>query len=467
MSQSSVAPLIFKPAALDRTSRSLHDPVLRHLTQSKATWARRAVNTSLLCVVGVLLYITHTELEQSTLSEVREYYFSKPTRPANPYASEGYLSVNESDPHANRWHPYSDEPAPALWASVLRASWRDAGPTRKSEIGGRWHEESTGPDSRDWDDAAWARNRTVIVVGDSTSRMNLKYLCEMAGEPFVELDWDHPFSPSPPTEPLQDDYMETSLRDSSGKPSGMPVTPAGNPNTHQAHYCYVPGVDLLVMQIFNFGLDEDGFWKWRKTYTPPYKMEDRISYLAKGYMDRAAAIAGRNPSPDLVYLSSALWDSAKFQREDIVLDQSTKHPLSTERIMWYRQRVRSVLVTARRAFPSSSIKWISNSYPHKPSNGWFFENFEDNKSNKRPAQSEIRLEQMQAAARSAITELGDATPEEVEVLSEVTICPWGRMLLGYEDWQIDDLHPTLLPAGYLWADMLMYDLREAVLSPAA
>jgi hypothetical protein len=86
---------------------------------------------------------------------------------------------------------------------------------------------------------------------------------QMAGEPVVELDWDHPFSPSPPTEPLQDDYMETSLRDSSGKPSGIPVTPAGNPDTHQAHYCYVPGVDLLVMQIFNFGLDEDGFWKWR------------------------------------------------------------------------------------------------------------------------------------------------------------------------------------------------------------
>jgi hypothetical protein len=42
----------------------------RGMRQSKATWTRRAVNTSLLCVVGVLLYITHTELEQSTLSEV-------------------------------------------------------------------------------------------------------------------------------------------------------------------------------------------------------------------------------------------------------------------------------------------------------------------------------------------------------------------------------------------------------------
>jgi hypothetical protein len=58
-------------------------------------------------------------------------------------------------------------------------------------------------------------------------------------------------------------------------------------------------------------------------------MEDRISYLAKGYMDRAAAIAGRNPSPDLVYVGSALWDSAKIQREDIALEQATQRPLST------------------------------------------------------------------------------------------------------------------------------------------
>jgi hypothetical protein len=75
---------------------------------------------------------------------------------------------------------------------------------------------------------------------------------------------------------------------------------------------------------------------------------------------------------------------------------------------------------------------------HSPSNGWFFQNDANNKTGKRPAQSEIRLEQIQAAARSAITELGDADQEEVRVLSEVEICPWGRMLLGYEEFQVDE-----------------------------
>jgi hypothetical protein len=125
--------------------------------------------------------VIHAAIRFLTRISSRRYYFLKQSRPASPYASEGYLSVNESNPHANRWHTYSDEPAPALWASVLRASWRDAGPTRKSEIGGTWHEESTGPDNKQWHDAEWARNRTVIVVGDSLSRMNLNYLCEVSG----------------------------------------------------------------------------------------------------------------------------------------------------------------------------------------------------------------------------------------------------------------------------------------------
>jgi hypothetical protein len=57
-------------------------------------------------------------------------------------------------------------------------------------------------------------------------------------------------------------------------------------------------------------------------------MEDRISYLAGGYVERAAAVTGRDASPDLVYIGSTLWDSAKFQREDIRDGQSTEDPLS-------------------------------------------------------------------------------------------------------------------------------------------
>jgi hypothetical protein len=89
--------------------------------------------------------------------------------------------MSQSDAHANRWHPYNAEPAPALWASVLRTSWRDVPSTHQSSIGGNaWHEEPLGPDKREWNDAIWARNRTIVVVGDSLTRFGLEYLCEVS-----------------------------------------------------------------------------------------------------------------------------------------------------------------------------------------------------------------------------------------------------------------------------------------------
>jgi hypothetical protein len=77
----------------------------------------------------------------------------------------------------------------------------------------------------------------------------------------------------------------------------------------------------------------------------------------------------------------------------------------------------------------------------KPSDGWFFIDSPDQSGKpggQRPAQCVIRLEQFQSAARSAITELGDATLEEARLLREVEICPWGKMLRGYEAYQVDE-----------------------------
>jgi hypothetical protein len=99
----------------------------------------------------------------------------------------------------------------------------------------------------------------------------------MAGESIVEIKWDHPFSPPFPEEPVQEDptYLGNVAIVGPVRRSGMPlITDAGSPRNHQAHYCYIPGVDLLAIHVMNFGLDEEGFW------------QDRVSCL------------GRSPSLD-------------------------------------------------------------------------------------------------------------------------------------------------------------------------
>lgn len=39
---------------------------------------------------------------------------------------------------------------------------------------------------------------------------------------------------------------------------------------------------------------------------------------------------------------------------------------------------------------------------------------------------------------------------------------WGARILGTSVWFRDDMHPQPLPGNYLWSNMIMHHLREAV-----
>ncbi|WVQ92967.1 hypothetical protein IAU59_000029 [Kwoniella sp. CBS 9459] len=481
----------------------------------------------------------------------------------NPYDQPGYVSISPTDPHLNRWTPFTTKPAcqaPALLASVLRENWKLQPAPGGSEVRapeGWWNveDDGDGPDGRGrgWEDVEWAKGKTVLVMGDSVTRFNVKYLCEMAGEPLREIGWNHPWSPpkpdTPPPKPLSETVPE-SLEDLAASPpstygrhrhshrlkrphrrnsltpdttkrsssslhtetenaasssaSGNGTTNAsgdlgtgqepllkraapheGDKDGYMGHYCHLPGIDLMVIQVFNFGLDEKNFWAMRDDFVPPYTVEDRLSQLAIPYLQ-----AANRPSaaPELTYVGSALWDTTRWMKEDAEAGRDIAEPTSRERILWYRARVRQVLLHTRDLFPRTSLKWLSHHYPLRAMSGWFFDTSGGSSSARpsRPQQKLNRLFPLQQAARSAIFDLDDDVSDvvgedgsddiskqafafggtldedEKRVLRDVGIANWGDLMLGLEDYQKDDLHQLLLPGGYLWADMMLYDLREAV-----
>lgn len=63
------------------------------------------------------------------------------------------------------------------------------------------------------------------------------------------------------------------------------------------------------------------------TYSPPYKVEDRIT-LARAYMDKVGAVSNRSTEPDIFLVASALWDSAKFQADDLKENKVAEAPLT-------------------------------------------------------------------------------------------------------------------------------------------
>lgn len=145
---------------------------------------------------------------QSVTSSLAADSSSEMLRPTSvacsPYDQPGMLVYDKDDTHANRWHPFAGmreddstrlantsdpssntqdacaQPAPALAASFLRASWAAVPPSKEPSIGMGWAKAPLGPDGREWEDVEWARNRTIVHIGDSISRFKSKYICEVS-----------------------------------------------------------------------------------------------------------------------------------------------------------------------------------------------------------------------------------------------------------------------------------------------
>jgi hypothetical protein len=49
---------------------------------------------------------------------------------------------------------------------------------------------------------------------------------------------------------------------------------------------------------------------------------------------------------------------------------------------------------------------------------------------------------------------------DAAAFGDIGFIPWGEKVLGTQEYQIDDLHQMMFPASYVWADMMLYELRK-------
>lgn len=115
-------------------------------------------------------------------------------------------------------------------------------------------------------------NRTILLVGDSIDRNNIQYACYLLqGEHGIVLP-DTPLWPQP----------EISITN--------PGPNSWQPNEYSARSfptsCHIASIDLMIVNVFHFGLDEDTYFGWKDQYGPPYKTEDRIRQIALPLADK-------------------------------------------------------------------------------------------------------------------------------------------------------------------------------------
>lgn len=68
--------------------------------------------------------------------------------------------------------------------------------------------------------------------------------------------------------------------------------------------------------------------------------------------------------------------------------------------------------------------------------------------------------------RPHLTKISSSYKNEVavdlELEKRLILDPWGTLLLGQEEFTVDGMHPTALPAAWLYGNMLLDKLRRVV-----
>ncbi|SGY20566.1 BQ5605_C016g08095 [Microbotryum silenes-dioicae] len=399
-----------------------------------------------LSFVVLLTYLVPSSTPYTMGSAASALLFHKSTK-CEPYSAFGALYTDTHDPDANRWVPFDEKCQAPNFLSKLR------------------NDQTTA-------DFSWLRNRTALIIGDQISREHVENFCILMGKESEVIRDDHKYNPGNaifrmPAKAQHLGERPSRIAARSSKSAGRSLR-----DTSRPRMCYIPQYDFMLVSIFNFGLDQEDFWRDSEApqYVAPGMFEHRLADVVEPVV-RALRADGRASAPDFVEVTSGVWDLARWAQQDITAQQDTAGPLAKDRVTWYRFRVGQALEKVRKMFPDAKAKtWRTLHYPldAQAEREYFFEKIAPRQRNSTalpepPFFSHARINQLDEAVRSLLlpTEIGDLSLEAPH--PDFRLNEWGTMLKGHEAHQLDRIHGDPLPGGYLWADVMLYELWRGVM----
>ncbi|KAK4047959.1 hypothetical protein OIO90_005997 [Microbotryomycetes sp. JL221] len=376
-----------------------------------------------------------------------------------PFSSFGTLIVDDHDADKNQWVPFDPTCSPPAFMAKLReqSHMADLGLTNLN--GG-------SSLNKNKEDFAWLRHRTALIIGDSVSREHVENFCQLLGEESEAIRPGHKYA-------VQDTPKRaaTKAHHVSDKPSRL-NSRAIVRDSARPRMCYVPQYDFLLVSVLHFGLDQEDFWRDRNMpqYTSPGNFEHRLSDIIQPMMNAIRA-DGRPAAPDYVEVTSGAWDLARWAEQDVASGSETTSGLTQDRVTWYRFRVGQVLDKVRKAFPNAKVKtWRTM---HYPTDQFAEKDYFMDKISKRNLSSTIeqpffphnRIYQLDQAVRTLMTSahVDIASSGHVPPYGDFRISEWGPILKGHQAHQLDRLHGDPLPGGYVWSDIMLYELSRGII----
>lgn len=308
---------------------------------------------------------------------------------------------------------------------------------------------------------AFLTNRTVLMIGDHQVEFTLvTHFCTLTGHTVQAVDRSHPWGSSLDLVPPKHGF--TPLKNT------FPL----------AHYCYLPEYDFLLTSVYSYGADTSETWRGEELYNAPGLFEDRVTDLYKPYMRDMASKSLTSPNlplprkqaePDLILFNSGMWDLARWARLDIDGGVGLLENLSEQRVMWWRSRMVDMLNSLRKAFRHTRIVWRDTAYmlASEASTVEAFLGIEREQRKNHPLYHANRIAQLNQAQRAALEPHGDDVAKgersrNNRMPNGIVGLNFAQVLLGQDQISKTPLAPSQLPAGALFAEMLMWHLKDAV-----
>lgn len=395
----------------------------------------------------------------SSSSGPRRGYLSTPSGRCDPFSLPGWVdwSIGTNDLPAWRTFDPACSTSNLLGMLISTLNIQQADPSKIAP-----HAAHTLPSSSSVEELSmFFKNRTVLMIGDHQVDQSLvSHFCSLTGHTIQTVDKSHVWGKS-----------------LNSVPPKHGLTPIKN-NAPLAHYCYLPEYDFLLTSVYSYGADMSDAWRNEDIYNAPGLFEHRVTDLFEPYMRHLSSSLATSPAlplprekaePDLIVFNSGLWDLARWARQDIDTGVGLLENLSEERIMWWRSRMIDMLGSVRKAWQNTRIVWRNTAYPlaSEASTVEAFLGIEGEQRKNHPLYHANRIAQLNHAQKSALDVHGDDVVKgersrSARMPKDVVALSFAEVFMGQDQHLLNPLAPSQLPCGALFAEMLLWHLRDAV-----
>ncbi|CAD6565265.1 MAG: hypothetical protein CYPHOPRED_005355 [Cyphobasidiales sp. Tagirdzhanova-0007] len=419
----------------------------RNITITSGRWRTRRHLSIVLALLALSLLIYSTAHKSA-----RHYLTRQSTSTScNPYIVSGNFHADYSEPSNNYWEPIDAATCRApQYVKQLRAG--------------------------DYKGMEWMQNRTVVLLGDSIERDHVNLFCSILGKEAETIKGKHPLAVAAGIS----DSMESNERKKKDRASRIAFK--GMQESTLPKLCYVKELNFMLVNMYHFGLDEQGYWQALDQFHGPGSIEERFETQFGPFISKLRSDY-RASAPDLIEISSGMFDLAKWAKEDIAGEQNTEDELSADRLAWYESRVSRFMEVTTASFPAAIKVWRGVTHPEDQAAelDYFNDRFGHSPASSTPHFSTSRVHQIDQIARKLahpsppiyLTQqsfkarrsiINETVAVPVHQKREFVYNPWSSLIQGAPAHQLDRLHGGDLatPGAVLWSDMMLWHLKQGV-----